>query len=106
VLTTTCSLPWISSACDVEDISLVIDHVLDPLAELTGVEFLAADVTGDGFADTEDISQMIDNILGNPLTNWNAPDWVFVDQNVDVVSGLGSIDFESLMSGDVNGSGY
>jgi len=99
-LTTTCSLPY-TYVTNVGDMNVVIDHILG--TPLTGVFFLAGDVTGSGIIDVGDVNLMIDEILGTG-TGYLIPDWVFEDQIVTVSGGIGTRDYQGLMAGDADGS--
>jgi hypothetical protein len=46
---------------------------------------------------------MIDNIL-NLATGYPIADWVFEDQSVIVVGGIGTASYQGLMAGDADGS--
>jgi hypothetical protein len=99
-LATTCSLPW-KNASDIDDINLAIDHILGTV--LTGINFVAADVSWDALVDIDDINLIIDNVLGVPYP-FASPEWVFLQQTVNVVNGIGTVDYDGLCAGDANGS--
>jgi hypothetical protein len=99
-LTTTCSIPW-QNETTVSDVNLVVDHILG--TALTGVQYLAADVTWDGSVNVNDYNMMVDVILG--ASGYPAaPDWVFENQNVNVSGGIGTSSYQGLLSGDPDGS--
>ena len=100
-LTTTCSNPY-TYGTNVGDLNVVINHVLG--IPLTGVFFLAGDVSGDSFVDVADVNQMINNILGTQVGYPAVPAWVFEDQSVTVVSGIATQDYQGLQAGDADGS--
>ena len=100
-LTTTCSLPY-TYTTDVGDMNVVITHILG--TPLTGVAFLAGDVTGDASIDVVDMNLMISNILGSASGYPAIPDWVFEVQSVNVTGGIGTISYKGLMAGDPDGS--
>jgi hypothetical protein len=86
---------------EVGDANMVINHILG--SPLTGLQFLAADVTNDGVVDVSDLNGLVNDILGNP--GWAAPDWFFENPSftVSAASDL-TEDFQGLCSGDPNGS--
>jgi hypothetical protein len=99
-LTTTCSLPY-TYITDVNDMNVVIDHILGTL--LTGVYYLAGNVNGDENINVNDMNLLMDNIIG-AASGYPIPDWVFVDQTVNVSGGIGTQDYQGLMAGDADGS--
>jgi hypothetical protein len=99
-LTTTCSLPYTYST-NVGDANVVIDHILG--APLTGIYFLAGNVTGDAMIDVSDVNLIIDNILG-VSSGYPIADWVFEVQSVNVSGGIGTKNYQGLMAGDADGS--
>ena len=100
-LTTTGSDSW-QNETTVGDANLVLDHILG--TALTGIKFLAADVTWDNNVNVNDLNLMIDVILGNASGYPASPDWLFEDQNVNVVNGVGTSSYQGLLSGDPDGS--
>jgi len=84
---------------DVNDMNLVIDHILGTL--LTGVEFLAAEVTGDGVVNVNDMNLMIDEIIGG--AGYPAvPPYMFSETLFTVTGAKETFNLmvESLCSGD------
>lgn len=99
-LTTSCSLPY-TYGTDVGDVNVVIDHILG--TALTGIFFLAGEVSGDATIDVTDLNLMIDNILG-AVSGYPIADWVFEDQSATVTGGIGTVSYQGLMAGDADGS--
>ena len=100
-LTTTSSAPF-SYTTDVGDLNVVISHILG--TPLTGINFLAGEVSGDAIIDVGDMNLMINNILGL-LTGYPAiADWLFETQSVNVVGGNVTQDYQGLQAGDADGS--
>jgi hypothetical protein len=85
----------------VGDANVVIDHILG--APLTGIYFLAGNVTGDAMIDVSDVNLIIDNILG-VSSGYPIADWVFEVQSVNVSGGIGTKNYQGLMAGDADGS--
>lgn len=69
----------------------------------TPLQFLAADVNLSGVVTTTDGILVKRRAAGLP-SNWAAPDYVFEVPNVNATSGVGTVNYQSLCSGDVNGS--
>ncbi len=67
---------------------------------------LAADVTDDGNVNVADVfmMQMKNANPGSTPPNWNVADFLFHVQNVTVTNGIGTISYEGICAGDVNGS--
>lgn len=87
---------------DVGDINLIIDYILG--TQLIGLPFEAADVANIvGVMDVQDLNGLLDEILGsNPI--WAIPDYLFSNPAV-IVAGADLVqDFQSLCSGDPDGS--
>jgi hypothetical protein len=74
------------------------------LLSLTPLQILAADVNQNGSPDGLDVIMMKRRIASLTYPAWTAPDYVFEAQTLDVISGIGSTDYQGLCSGDVNGS--
>ncbi|MEZ5196458.1 MAG: hypothetical protein R2764_08685 [Bacteroidales bacterium] len=74
------------------------------LHTFTPLQLLAADVNQNGSPDGLDVIMMKRRIAALSYPAWTAPDYVFEAQTLDVVSGIGSTDYQGLCSGDVNGS--
>ena len=74
------------------------------LWSFTPLQLIASDVTESGAPGGLDIIMMKRRIGGLTTPAWTAPDYVFEVQNVNVTNGLGTKDYQSLCSGDVNGS--
>ena len=60
---------------------------------------LSADVDASGAIGLVDVVQMRQFLLGQ-ISSWAQTDWVFIDQSASVASGLGTIDYQGMCSGD------
>ncbi len=105
-LESSCSKPW--GGLNVADIFMVkmkaanqTPPVWDPV-----MSPLAADVTMDGIVNVADkfMMEMKNANPGSTPPLWNAPDFLFNVQNVTVTNGIGTISYEGICAGDVNGS--
>jgi len=101
-LVTTCSLPY-TYITTLGDYNVVISHLLG--TPLTGLFYLAGEVSGDGGIGLADYNLMVSNLLGSIYGYPAVPDWRFEDQSVTVTGGLGTLDFDGVMSGDATGTG-
>jgi hypothetical protein len=69
----------------------------------TAIQLKAADVNNSGGVTTTDGILIKRRAAGLP-SNWAAPDYVFEVPSVSAISGMGTVNYKSLCSGDVNGS--
>lgn len=74
------------------------------LHTFTPLQVIAADVNQNTAPDGLDVIMMKRRLATLTYPAWTAPDYVFEAQTMTVTSGIGTTDFESLCSGDVNGS--
>lgn len=100
-LKTTCANPY-SYSTNVGDLNVVINHVLG--TPLTGLYFLAGEVSGDAIVDVADVNLMINNILGLTVGYPAVPAWVFENQTISVSGGIFTIDYQGLQASDTDGS--
>ncbi|MBN2175839.1 MAG: hypothetical protein JW731_17040 [Bacteroidales bacterium] len=101
ILTTTSSLPY-TYVTTLGDVNVEVSHLLG--SPLTGLYFLAGEVTGDGLVSLGDYNLMVGNLVGS-LSGYPAvPGWRFEQHTVNVVNGIGTLDFEGIQSGDTTGS--
>ena len=91
-----------SYSTDVGDLNVVINHVLG--IPLTGVFFLAGDVSGDAIVDVADVNLMINNILGLSSGYPDVPAWIFENPAVIVNGANVTQDFQGIQAGDTDGS--
>ncbi len=81
---------------------MLVSHLLG--TPLTGVYYLAGEVSGDDIISLADYNLMVSNLLGDLVGYPDVEDWRFEVQNV-MVSGADSVnDFQGIMSGDTDGS--
>ncbi len=69
----------------------------------TPLQIKAADVNVSGVVTTSD-AILVKRRAAALSSNWAAPDYVFEVPSVTAASGLGTVNYKSLCSGDVNGS--
>jgi len=82
----------------------LISRYLGSIVALSPLQIKAADVNLSTTVTTFDAT-LLKRRLGSIATpQWTAPNYVFEVPTVNVVSGLGTSNFKSLCSGDVNGS--
>ena len=100
-LTTTNSSPY-TYVTNLADVNVLVSHLLG--TPLTGVFYLAGEVSGDGSISLADYNLMVGNLLGS-LSGYPAvPGWRFEDQNATVTGGIGTQSFQGIMTGDTDGS--
>ncbi len=99
-ITTSCSEPY-TYVTDLGDLNVVLDHIGG--TPLTGIYFLAGDVDGNSIIDLSDFNLMLDNI-GGAVVGYPINDWLFIDQNVTVTNGVGTVNYQGIMAGDADGS--
>jgi hypothetical protein len=90
----------IRGGTDLIDLNLIVNHILG--VPLTGLPYLAADVTYDGIVDLGDLNLIVNDLLGVP--GWPAPDWIFENPAVNVSGGNTTVNLDALCSGDPDGS--
>jgi hypothetical protein len=73
------------------------------LGTFSAIQLKAADVNVSGGITTADAILIKRRAVGLS-SNWSAADYVFEVPNVTVTSGLGTVNYKGLCSGDVNGS--
>lgn len=74
------------------------------LHTFTPLQLVAGDVNQSGAPDALDVIMMKRRIGGLSYPAWNAADYVFEAASVTVSSGIGTVDYQALCSGDVNGT--
>ncbi len=86
------------------DVLLSRQHFLGTTI-ITGIHFLAADVTWDTphLVDMSDVLLMRQKFLDNSVA-FGAPDYIFEPQSVNVINGLGTKSYEGICSGDPDAS--
>jgi hypothetical protein len=99
-ITTACTEPYTYST-NVGDVNVVLDHILG--TSLTGIYYLAGEVSGDGDINVSDMNLMIDNIIG-ATSGYPIDDWLFEDQSITITNGVGSVSYLGVMAGDADGS--
>lgn len=84
--------------------AILVARYLAGLYPLTPFQQKAADVTESGAPNGLDRIMIKRRIAGATYPAWSAPDFIFEDSSVTVNNGVGTVNFQSLCSGDVNGS--
>ncbi len=82
---------------DLADLNLILDHI-GGTAILSGLYFVAADVSDDDVVDLSDMNGILDEIGGG--TTWAAPDFVTDGGTITVSGGDVTITLQTLSSGD------
>ena len=84
------------------DVNILVSHLLG--TPLTGVYYLAGEVSGDEVISLGDYNLMVSNLLGTLSGYPDVDDWKFEVQNVTISGGDVVNSFEGIMSGDTDGS--
>jgi hypothetical protein len=100
-LANTTSKAW--GGCNGLDIILV-KRWIGGLFTFTPLQTIAGDVNKSGAPDGLDVIMMKRRIGGLSYPAWSAADYVFEAQSMTVTNGIGNNNFQSLCSGDVNGT--
>lgn len=101
VVTTT--KPW--GGVNVADATLMQRHIANlPGYVLTGLRFLAGDVTNNNAIAVNDVTFVKRRIANTPPWSFNRGDWVFESTSVTVSSANVVQNIKGLTAGDVNGS--
>jgi hypothetical protein len=93
---TTCSLP--RGGTGLLDVVQTRQFLLGTIT-FTPLQQLSADVDAGGGVGLLDVVQMRQFLLGT-ISGWAQTDYVFLTQSASVASGMGTIDYEGLCSGD------
>lgn len=83
---------------------ILVKRYIGSLHTFTPLQIMAADVNETGAPDGLDVIMMKRRLGSLSYPAWSAPDYVFEAAAVTVTGGLGTVDYESLCSGDVNGT--
>ena len=100
-LTNTTARPWLP--CNGLDV-IIEKRFIAGLVTFTPLEIIAGDVNKTGAPDGLDVIMMKRRIAGHTYPAWTAADYIFELQSVTVTGGIGSKNYQSLCTGDVNGS--
>jgi hypothetical protein len=74
------------------------------LITFTPIQVIAADVNENGAPDGLDVIMMKRRIGSLSYPAWTAPEYIFYDENITIAGAAVVHDYQSLCSGDVNGS--
>jgi hypothetical protein len=83
---------------------ILVKRWIAGLQTFAPLQLVAGDVNKSGAPDGLDVIMIKRRIAGLTYPAWTAADYVYLPQSVTVVNGLGSTNYQSLCSGDVNGS--
>jgi hypothetical protein len=87
---------------NLSDLNVLVSHLLS--TPLTGIYYLAGEVSGDGIVSLADYNLMVSNLLGTQSGYPDVDDWKFEVQDVTISGGDVVNSFEGIMSGDTDGS--
>jgi hypothetical protein len=97
-IATSCTNNWGGVAGN--DATTVKRWVSGAAIPLTLLQQKAGDVTNNGVLQGNDATLIARRVSGG-ITSWPAPDYVFLPASVNVASGLGTVNYQGLCSGDV-----